>query len=164
MPNWIILNPTCQTAQASVTQACVLFNVLQLLHIQTQLDRMGIDLEKFLGALFPTSFYCISHLVGGLIAGALQGQIHHGVLQGSAHVELQREVVHTLWTAETDIQWKWSGYMIRLHLSCWCQQMWYFNSVQILFWNEILGFYQKLVSFNFNNAIWVTADNCTSGI
>lgn len=37
-----MLNPTCQAAQASVAQASVLFNVLQLLHIQTQLHTEGI--------------------------------------------------------------------------------------------------------------------------
>lgn len=49
-------------------------------------------------ALFATSFYCASHLVSGLIAGALKGQIDHGVLQGAPHVELQRKVVHPLQT------------------------------------------------------------------
>lgn len=36
------------------------------------------------------------HLVGGLIAGVLQRQVHHGVLEGAAHVELQGDVVDTL--------------------------------------------------------------------
>lgn len=36
------------------------------------------------------------HLVHGLIAGVLQGQVHHGVLQGTAHIELKGNVVHTL--------------------------------------------------------------------
>lgn len=53
-------------------------------------------------ALFTTSFCCISHLVGGFITGVLQSQIHHGVLQSAAHVELQREVVHTLQMEWTD--------------------------------------------------------------
>lgn len=35
-------------------------------------------------------------LVNGLVAGVLQGQVHHGVLQRPAHVELQRQVVDPL--------------------------------------------------------------------
>lgn len=38
----------------------------------------------------------LSHLVRGLIAGVLQCQVHHGVLEGAAHVELKGDVVHTL--------------------------------------------------------------------
>lgn len=37
-----------------------------------------------------------SHLVDSLITGILQGQVHHGVLQRPAHVELQRQVVDPL--------------------------------------------------------------------
>lgn len=37
-----------------------------------------------------------AHLVDGLVTGVLQRQVHHGVLQCAAHVELQGEVVHTL--------------------------------------------------------------------
>lgn len=36
------------------------------------------------------------HLVGGLIAGVLQRQVHHGVLECAAHVELQGDVVDAL--------------------------------------------------------------------
>lgn len=36
------------------------------------------------------------HLIGGLIAGVLQRQVHHGVLKCAAHVELQGDVVDTL--------------------------------------------------------------------
>lgn len=36
------------------------------------------------------------HLVCGFIAGILQGQVHHGVLQSTAHVKLQGEVVDAL--------------------------------------------------------------------
>ena len=45
-----------------------------------------------------------SHLVGGLITGVLQGQVHHGVLQSAAHVELQGDVVHTLGVEEKGIE------------------------------------------------------------
>ena len=38
----------------------------------------------------------LSHLVDGLVTGVLQPQVNHGVLEGSAHVELQGEVVHPL--------------------------------------------------------------------
>lgn len=36
------------------------------------------------------------HLVNGFIAGVLQAQVHHRVLQGAAHVELQGQVINTL--------------------------------------------------------------------
>ncbi len=36
------------------------------------------------------------YLVHGLVAGALDAQVDHGVGQGAAHVELQGEVVHAL--------------------------------------------------------------------
>lgn len=36
------------------------------------------------------------HLVHGLVTGVLQGQVHHGVLEGATHVELQGDVVDTL--------------------------------------------------------------------
>lgn len=36
------------------------------------------------------------HLIGGLIAGVLQGEVDHGVLQSPAHVELQGQVVDAL--------------------------------------------------------------------
>ncbi len=38
----------------------------------------------------------LSHLIRGLITGVLQCQVHHGVLEGAAHVELKGDVVHTL--------------------------------------------------------------------
>lgn len=38
----------------------------------------------------------LPHLIGGLITGVLQGQVHHGVLQCASHVELQGQVVDPL--------------------------------------------------------------------
>lgn len=38
----------------------------------------------------------LCHLVRGLITGVLQCEVHHGVLEGAAHVELKGDVVHTL--------------------------------------------------------------------
>ncbi len=38
----------------------------------------------------------LSHLIRGLITGILQGQVHHGVLECTAHVELKGDVVHAL--------------------------------------------------------------------
>ena len=38
----------------------------------------------------------LPHLVCSFITGILQSQVHHGVLQSPAHVELQGEVVDTL--------------------------------------------------------------------
>lgn len=40
--------------------------------------------------------FVVSHLVDGLIAGVLQPQVDHGVLQRPAHVELQGQVIHPL--------------------------------------------------------------------
>lgn len=36
------------------------------------------------------------HLVNGFITSILQAQVHHGVLQSAAHVELQGQVVNAL--------------------------------------------------------------------
>lgn len=36
------------------------------------------------------------YLVNGFIAGVLQAEVNHSVLQSSAHVKLQREVVDPL--------------------------------------------------------------------
>lgn len=38
----------------------------------------------------------ITDLIEGLIAGALNAQVHHGVGQGPAHVKLQGQIVHSL--------------------------------------------------------------------
>ncbi len=38
----------------------------------------------------------VSHLVDGFIAGILQPEVDHGVLERSAHVELQRQIIHPL--------------------------------------------------------------------
>ena len=38
----------------------------------------------------------LTDLVHGLVAGALDAEVDHGVGEGPAHVELQRQVVHTL--------------------------------------------------------------------
>lgn len=40
--------------------------------------------------------YMITDLIEGLIAGALNAQVHHGVGQGPAHVKLQGQIVHSL--------------------------------------------------------------------
>ena len=45
-----------------------------------------------------------SHLVGGFIAGVLQAEVDHGVLQSSTHVELQRQVVDPLGTDSRSAQ------------------------------------------------------------
>ena len=42
-----------------------------------------------------------AHLIGGLVTGILQRQVHHGVLQRPADVEFQRQVVDPL-SGETD--------------------------------------------------------------
>lgn len=41
----------------------------------------------------------ITDLIEGLIAGALNAQVHHGVGQGPAHVKLQGQIVHSLQTS-----------------------------------------------------------------
>lgn len=38
----------------------------------------------------------ITDLIEGLITGALNAQVHHGVGQGPAHVKLQGQIVHSL--------------------------------------------------------------------
>lgn len=43
--------------------------------------------------LFPVN---LSDLVDGFIAGVLQPQVDHGVLERPAHVELQRQIIHPL--------------------------------------------------------------------
>lgn len=43
-----------------------------------------------------TSMKMITDLIEGLIAGALNAQVHHGVGQGPAHVKLQGQIVHSL--------------------------------------------------------------------
>lgn len=102
---------TSKTAQASISQTSVFLHVLQLLHVQTQLQRTTWTdsdrllvlfvlqwLQKVLQLLYEgvkeTCFF--SHLVCGLITGILQRKVHHSVLEGAAHVELQGDVVHTL--------------------------------------------------------------------
>ena len=39
---------------------------------------------------------CDTDLVHGLVTGALDAEVHHGVGQAAPHVELQAEVVHPL--------------------------------------------------------------------
>lgn len=39
---------------------------------------------------------CSSYLVHGFVTGVLQRKVHHGVLEGAAHVELKGDVVNTL--------------------------------------------------------------------
>lgn len=48
------------------------------------------------GSLGADDTTTVVYLIGGLITGVLQRQVHHGVLQSPAHVELQRQVVHAL--------------------------------------------------------------------
>lgn len=43
----------------------------------------------------------LAHLVDGFIAGVLQPQVDHGVLQRPAHVELQGQIIHPLDGGET---------------------------------------------------------------
>lgn len=43
-----------------------------------------------------TSIKMITDLIEGLIAGALNAQVHHGVGQGPAHVKLQGQIIHSL--------------------------------------------------------------------
>ena len=38
----------------------------------------------------------LTYLVHGLVAGALDAEVDHGVGEGPAHVELQGQVVHPL--------------------------------------------------------------------
>ncbi len=52
------------------------------------------DASKPVPQFAPSSF--MVYLVHGLVAGALDAQVDHGVGQGAAHVELQGEVVYTL--------------------------------------------------------------------
>lgn len=42
----------------------------------------------------------LTDLVDGFVAGVLQTQVDHGVLQCSAHVELQGQIVHPLGRGE----------------------------------------------------------------
>lgn len=44
------------------------------------------------------------YLIGGFVTCVLQSQVDHGVLQGAAHVELQREIVHALQTGGKNLQ------------------------------------------------------------
>lgn len=41
-------------------------------------------------------YLMITDLIEGLITGALNAQVHHGVRQGPAHVKLQGQIVHSL--------------------------------------------------------------------
>jgi len=46
-------------------------------------------------------FVCVclcveSDLIDGFVAGVLQAQVDHGVLERPAHVELQRQIIHPL--------------------------------------------------------------------
>lgn len=43
-----------------------------------------------------TGFVVLSCLICGFITSVLQGQVHHSVLQGTAHVELEGKVIYTL--------------------------------------------------------------------
>lgn len=87
---------TCQAPQAPVAQARILLDLLQLLHVQAQLREEAAAIRPCAGSKDPPSLKGFPHLVGGLITGVLQGQVHHGVLQCPAHVEFQRQVVDPL--------------------------------------------------------------------
>ena len=96
---------TRQPAQAPVAQPCVLLDFLQLLHVQAQLEVGGYNRSQGQGPTGqspnPEGSPTPTHLVGGLVTGVLQCQVHHGVLQRPAHVEFQRQVVDPL-SGETD--------------------------------------------------------------
>lgn len=50
----------------------------------------------FVVAEASVSYKLQSHLVDGFIAGILQPQVDHRVLERPAHVELQRQIIHPL--------------------------------------------------------------------
>lgn len=95
---------TSKAAQTTISQTSIFLNVLQFLHVQTQLQRTTEQLfphaDPFLNnvrtVIRVINKASLSHLVRGLIAGVLQCQVHHGVLEGAAHVEFKGDVVHTL--------------------------------------------------------------------
>lgn len=95
---------TGEAAQTTVSQTSVFLHVLQFLHVQTQLQRTthrGLIKQPFFrSCLFHSDkkkLECLcSDLVHGFITGILQCQVHHGVLESAAHVELKGDVVHTL--------------------------------------------------------------------
>lgn len=88
---------TCKSAQASVAQTRILLDLLQLLHVQAKLrgthKRNMLTNTCCAGMQMSQSF---AYLVDGFVAGVLQTQVDHGVLQCAAHVELQGQVVHSL--------------------------------------------------------------------
>ena len=47
-------------------------------------------------AFFLVSCHELTDLVHGLVTGALDAEVDHGVGQAAAHVKLQAEVVHSL--------------------------------------------------------------------
>ncbi|KAF1753494.1 hypothetical protein GCK72_020051 [Caenorhabditis remanei] len=61
-----------KTSESSVSESSVLFDLLKLLDIE-------------------------SELVESLIDSSLDTEVHHSVGEGTSHVELQREVVNSLW-------------------------------------------------------------------
>lgn len=72
-------NPTIQQQSASRTDELVFF---------TMIGKRDLTVIMRICS-FP-------HLVHGLITGVLQREVHHGVLEGAAHVELKGDVVHSL--------------------------------------------------------------------
>lgn len=48
------------------------------------------------GVIASISYKTLSDLVDGFIAGVLQPQVDHRVLERPAHVELQRQIIHPL--------------------------------------------------------------------
>lgn len=99
---------TGKAAKATISQASIFLHVLQFLHVQTQLQRTTEHSMQFWDYAFYTILMTgnvtvitrtkplLSHLVCSLITGILQCKVHHGVLEGTAHVELKGDVVHTL--------------------------------------------------------------------
>lgn len=91
---------TCQSAEASVSQPCVLLHLLQLLHVQAELQQRGTGQCDAAVMKRGVTQTFVSDLVDGFIAGVLQPQVDHGVLERPAHVELQRQIIHPLNTWE----------------------------------------------------------------
>ena len=87
---------TCQSAQASVSQPRVLLHLLQLLHVQAQLQQRGTGKRDAAVMKRGVTQTFESDLVDGLVAGVLQPQVDHGVLERPAHVELQRQIIDPL--------------------------------------------------------------------
>lgn len=100
---------TCQSAQTSIPQPCILLHLLQLFHVQAKLQqsikKQNKNRKKSAVSLCAVSLCgcgccrnCCNKpdLIDGFIAGVLQPEVDHCVLECSAHVELQRQIVHSL--------------------------------------------------------------------